>query len=445
MALTQLSGLRNILPSVKTKISEGLFNVTVVAFEDKCNLNCGRRFADLLSSNPIFNVTFFSEPFPKGFLNLQGRNFFDFIDRGTQIIQSTHADILVWGYEESGKIRLNFQIENQYVIPNCLSFSLLDSLFIPLNFFVNPESFSKPLLLLIAGIIVSAVTPVTNNQKKQRPQLLNSLVAQLSQNAETKELSREFMPYIMNMLGKIYLENSRKNLQTNDIEIVRNLFENALNNRYLMRLPIYYGCIYQNLGQLYETAFNNCKDDTSVKYMKKAISSYQEAQRYLNRNYPYDFGLISYHLALLYFEFWKHTDDLQALRDAVSHLREAEKVYSLSQFPQSWCPIEGLLGYYQTLLGMKTSSNEIMLLAIDSYKSQQQIFEQYAHPIEWANVQEKIGNIYYILGKQNNDENFMFEARNYLNSALEVYKEFRAKDAISQINTELKKIADYID
>ena len=267
----------------------------------------------------------------------------------------------------------------------------------------------------------------------------------LSNNAETKDISRELMPYIMNMLGKIYLESMRENLTEHDVEVVRDLFENALNSRHLMRLPVYYGCIYHNLGQLYEIAFNSHNDTLAKEHLKQAISSYQEAQKFLNRNYPYDFGLISYHLALLYFEFWKHTDDLQALRDAVSHLREAEKVYSLSQFPQSWCPIEGLLGYYQTLLGMKTSSNEIMLLAIDSYKSQQQIFEQYAYPVEWANVQEKIGNIYYVLGKQNSDENFMLEARNYLNSALEIYKEFKAKDAVLKVDTALKKIKDYID
>ena len=51
----------------------------------------------------------------QSFLNLQGRNFYDFIDHGNKILQSTRADILVWGYEEDGKIRLNFQVKNQYL------------------------------------------------------------------------------------------------------------------------------------------------------------------------------------------------------------------------------------------------------------------------------------------------------------------------------------------
>lgn len=445
MPLGSLSNIRQILTGTKENAVKDLFNVTVVAFEDKCNLNCGRRFADLLEKNAIFKVTFFDEPFPKGFLNLQGRNFFDLVDRGTQIIKRTHADILIWGYEENGKIRLNFQIENQYIIPNNLSFSLLDSIFIPLNFFSSPENFSPALLFLISGVIIAAIKPVTNNQKKHRPLLLQEIISILSTEAKPQDLSRELMPYIMNMLGKIYLENAQKDLSSDDIEVVQNLFETALKNRQYMRLPIYYGSVYNNLGQLHEIAFNAFAESKPLPHLKQAIFYYQEAQKYLNRNYPYDFGLISYHLAILYFEFWKQTGDLQALRDAAARLRDAEKVYSLAQFPQSWCHVEGLLGYYLTSLGMKTVSNEIMLLAIDSYKNQQQIYEQHAYPMEWAIVQEKIGNIYYLLGKQNEDENFMLEARNYFNSALNVYKELKAKDALNQINIALKKIKNYVD
>ena len=50
---------------------EGLFRITVVAFEDKCNLNCGLQFAELLKRNRLFDVNFFNEPFSKSFLNLQ--------------------------------------------------------------------------------------------------------------------------------------------------------------------------------------------------------------------------------------------------------------------------------------------------------------------------------------------------------------------------------------
>ena len=439
-----LENIRRFLSAEKKETSSALFRVTVVAFEDKCNLNCGRRFADILQKNPLFDVNFFAETFPKGFLNLQGRNFFDFIDRGQQILSSTHSDILIWGYEENAKIRLNFQIADQYALDNNLFHSLLDSLFVPLNFFTSPETFSASLLLVICGIIIAAVPPVTNDQKNSRDKLLNDIINLLAADTSPKEISREFMPYIMNMLGKIYLSNTQKNLSENDVEIIRNLFDSALKNKQFMRLPIYYGCVYNNMAQLYETMYKQAQTDGSP-YLREAISFYQEAHKYLNKNYPYDYGLIAYHLALLYFDFWKYTTDLQALRDAVTQLREAEKVYTLAQFPQSWCHIEGLLGYYLTSLGMTTASNEIMQLAINSYHNQQKIYEQRIYPLEWAGIQEEIGNIYYLLGKQNDDDNFMIEARNYFNSALEVYQQLKAKDRIAETKRRLAKVHNYID
>ena len=438
-----LLNICNFLPSSAPKGKNGLFRVTVVAFEDKCNLNCGLRFAELLKRSNLFEVTFFNEPFAKSFLNLQSRNFFDFIDRGNKILASTQADILIWGYEEDGKIRLNFQVENQYVIPNSLSFSLLDSLFIPLNYLTDTQNFSESVLLLIYGIIVAAITPVTNEQKQRQPQILQELITLLSNDSSPKDISREFMPYIMNMLGKIYLQNTRTSLNDTDIKIIQNLFETALKNKHFMRLPIYYGCIYNNLGQLYELAFQQNKHNTAF-YLKSAISNYQTAQKNLNRNYPYDYGLISYHLAVLYFEYWKYTADLQALRDAVSKLREAEKVYSFTQFAVSWCKIEELLGSYLTALAMQTKSNELMQLAIEAYKNQQKIYTQNNAPEGWANIQEKIGNIFYLLGKQNDDDKLMEEARNYFNSALEIYSDLNMKNFIKDVNRSLLKIRNYI-
>lgn len=432
-------------PTASAPQLEGLFRVAVVAFEDKCSLNCGWRFAELLHRNALFDVHFFNEPFPKSFLNLQGRNFFDFIDRGNKILQSTHADIVIWGYEEEGKIRLNFQVKNQYVVPNSMSFSLLDSLFVPLSYFTDADNFSESVLMLIFGIITAAIIPVTNDQKQHQPKILQELIEVLSSDSSPKDISREFMPYIMNMLGKIYLKSATAaGLTLKDIKIISTLFDEALRNKQYMRLPIYYGCVYNNLGQLYETAYL-VTDFDKLERLKSAIANYQEARKYLNRNYPYDYGLISYHLARLNFEYWKYTQDLQALRDAVAQLREAEKVYSLAQFPQSWCHIEGLLGYYLASLGMTTQSTTLMQLAIESYKNQQNFYTLQLYPVEWAQIQEKIGKIYYTLGKRDEDEKLMQEACNYLDSAIKIYNELGNKSAAASAKNLLAKIKDYLD
>ena len=441
-----IENIRKFLTAPKAEASEKIFRVTVVAFEDKCNLNCGRRFAEILQHNPLFEVNFFDESFPKGFLNLQGRNFFDFIDRGNKILSSTHSDILVWGYEENGKIRLNFQIADPYVIPNDdLSYSLLDSLFIPLSYLTTSGRFSESVLLAICGIIIAAVRPVTNDQKKNKQILLQDIIELLAADTSPKDISREFMPYIMNMLGKIYLSNAKADLTSIDIDVIQNLFETALKDIHLMTQPLYYGEVYHNMAQLFECAYNDKQLPDRAEYLKSAIAYYQEAHKYLNKNYPYDYGLIAYHLAVLYFDFWKQTNDLQALRDAVAQLREAEKVYTKSQFMRSWCHVEGLLGYYLASLGMMTQSSDIMQLAINSYRNQQEVFDQRVYPLEWAGIQEAIGNIYYLLGKQNEDETILLEARNYFNSALNVYQELKAKSAADVVKQRLAKISNYID
>lgn len=433
----------SLLLNNRKKIESPLFRVTVVTFEDKCNLNCGFRFAELLKQNKLFDVTFFKEDFSKNFLNLQSRHFFDFIDKGHKIIKATDADIVIWGYEEDGKIRINFQTENQYNIPNKLSFSLLDSLFIPLNFLVNINNFSPSLLLLIYGIIVAAIVPKTNEQIKRKPEVLKELINLLANDNSHKDLSKEFMPYIMNMIGKIYLSNVYSDLSLKDIKIIKNLFESALNNKSSMKLPIYYGCIYNNLAQLYEIIFNQYEDN-KVENLQNSINNYLQAQRYINKSYPYDFGLISYNLALMYFEFWKHTSDIQSLRNAITQLREAEKVYTYTQFPTSWCNIEGLLGSYLTTLGAKSTSEEIMTFAIQAYQNQQKIYSPHKFPEEWANIQEKIGNIYYLLGKQSDDDNFMKEAQNYFNSAKNIYQELNLKSQTKNIDKRILKVRNYI-
>ena len=93
---------------------------------------------------------------------------------------------------------------------------------------------------------------------------------------------------------------------------------------------------------------------------------------------------------------------------------------------------------------METQSNDIMQLAINSYHNKQKIYNQMSYPQEWATIQDEIGNIYYLLGKQNNDDNFMYEARNYFNSALEVYQRAKNKDAIQRTKQRLDKIKNYI-
>ncbi|MBR3502036.1 MAG: hypothetical protein IKO06_03930 [Alphaproteobacteria bacterium] len=443
MAFSGLSEFKTLFSGGKAKSPyDKLFKVAVVDFLCSNNLDYAKHFYNRFAQNPMFEMVFVKDNFAKSFLNFQGRNFFEFIEKGNKILRQTHSDIVIWGYEEYGKIRLNFQTPNQYNIPNDPTFSLLDSLFLPLNYLTDAKNLPQAVAMIIEGIIVAGTTPVTNLQKKHQAQILSDIIKNLAKDSSPKDISREFMPYIMNMLGKLYLINNLKNLNANDVKIMADLFETALKNKQYMRLPIYYGIIYANMGQLYEQAYMN--ESKNPQYLRLAISYYQSAQKSMGRNYQYDFGSISYHLGLMHFEFWKYGADLQALRDAVFYLREAEKIYVSSQFPRTWCHIEGLLGNYLTSLGMNADSPEIMQMAINSYKQQQKLYVLNEYPLQWAELQEKIGNVFYLLGKAREDDNFMLEAKNYFNSAIGVYKEMKLKDKIVEAKRNLDKVHNYI-
>ena len=61
--------------------------LTIVAFEDDCLDNSGKILAQFLEHIPYFEVSYYDDVFDKKFLDLQSRNFFDFIDTGKHILK----------------------------------------------------------------------------------------------------------------------------------------------------------------------------------------------------------------------------------------------------------------------------------------------------------------------------------------------------------------------
>ena len=118
------SRAKRILPKVET------LKIVVAEFVEYGNYNFGQSLVRLLQRNPSFNVHYFTEPFDKIFLSLQGRHFFDLSDTGNKILQKLNADIVIWGYQEDANIRLNFQTANAYSDWDNVSCSILDSVYI---------------------------------------------------------------------------------------------------------------------------------------------------------------------------------------------------------------------------------------------------------------------------------------------------------------------------
>ncbi len=415
------------------------FKVEVIEFADNVESRSGETVAHLLHNQDGLDVSYFNEPFSKSFLNLESRTLFDLIDRGQTILEKTGADVLIWGYREADKIRLNFQTPLQYEKNGNSFISLMDSLFLPAHIFETPETFPSSITTLIYGAVISALNTTNKAQKIQKRYLLKRIIAKLSTDNSAKNLSIDYLPYIMNFLGIIYLSCCAEEENDKDFKIVKNLFDTAIKHQDLIKSPIHLGCIHNHLGQLYASTAKTSRKHPG-NYFKGAISSYRQSQKYLSKyNYPYDYGLISYKLSQLYYDYWRQKEDIQALRDAVFNLREAEKIFTFALFPEFWAVIQGELGHMLSLLGNLTNSMEISSLAISSYKNQQKIITERRDPLAWAQIQEHIGEIYYRTGKNINSKDSLEDALEYFHDALYIYENMERDEDGKRLTADIAK------
>ncbi len=425
---------KRVLPKVET------LKVVVVEFVEYGNYGFGQAMARLLQKNPNFNVRYFDEPFNKSFLNLQGRNFFDLVDAGNMILQKLNADVIVWGYQENENIRLNFQTANAYSDWENISCSILESLFVPAENFEHINFFPEIYTNLITGIIAASISEQRIDLRHLKHKLLKNTIAKLDTDGPAGNSDIMFSPYVMNVVGLIYLSAAQHNLSQKTFETAQELFKNAQAYKNQIMQNVHLGCIYKNLAQLHELALKQDLGGYWVLF-REAITNYRTAQKYLDHyNYPYDFALISFKLSQLYFQYWKFTNDIQALRDAVYFLRESEKTYTQITFPELWSKIEGYLGFYLSLLGLFSKSNDISMLAIRSYKNKQQVYRKELYPVMWAKIQENIANVYYNMGKNSKDKKAFAEAIDYYQSALKIYENKKLHQEVTVVNNSMDKV-----
>ncbi len=425
---------KRVLPKVET------LKVVVVEFVEYGNFGFGQGLAKLLQRNQNLSVRYFDEPFDKSFLNLQGRKFFDLVDAGNIILQKLNADVVIWGYQENENIRLNFQTANAYSDWENVSCSVLESLFVPAEYFEHVNFFPEVLSNLITGMLAASISEQRIDLRHLKQKLLKTVIGKLTTDSPAESGDLMFSPYVMNIVGLIYLSYSQRELTQKTFNASKELFINALSYKNQIMQDVHLGCIYKNMAQLYELAL---KQDLGGYWLlfREAITNYRTAQKYLNLyNYPYDFAMISFKLSQLYFQYWKFTNDIQALRDAVYFLREAEKTYTQITFPELWSKIEGYLGFYLSLLGLFSKSNDISMLAIRSYKNKQQVYRKELYPVMWAKIQENIANVYYNIGKNSKDKTAFAQAIDCYQSALKVYENKKLHQEITIVNNSMDKV-----
>ncbi len=415
------------------------FRVVVVEFSDSVESRSGELIAQKLKEKDVLDVVYFDEIFSKDFLNFDARNLFDLIDKGQSILEKTQADVLIWGYREADKIRINFQNSKQYEKEDNAFISLMDSFYIPADLTQKKQDFPQALSNLIYGAVISAINPHNKEMQIQKKYLLKKIISLLSQDNSAKTLSIEYLPYIMNLLGIIYLSYAYDRGEGQDYKIVKNLFDTALKHQDLIKNPVHLGCIYNHLGQLYD-ASGEYSPRKPINHLKNAISYFRYAQKYLTKyNNPYDYGYISYKLSHLFYTFWRQKEDIQALRDAVFQLREAEKIYTYALFPEFWANIQGELAHMLSLLGNFGKSEDISELAIACYKNRQKVITEKRNPYEWAQIQMNIGEIYYYLGKNAQDKPLLEEALEYFHDALYVFENMKKDDDAKKVSNEIAR------
>lgn len=420
------------------------FNVVVIEFAENVESSSGEILTALLRSQNYLTATYFNEPFNKNFLNLEGRTFFDFIDKGQAILDKTGADVLIWGYRENDKIRLNFQTSSQYEKDNTSFISLLDSLYLPAAIFDNSDTLPRSVFSLILGAIISSLHTPDKQSLIQQRYLLKKIIYTLSKDNSAKNMALEYLPYIMNFLALIYLSYCRRTDSEKEFKIVNNLLDTAIQHQDLIKNPLHLGCIYNHMGQLHSAAIESLSRNPA-RHFKGAIGNYQRAQKYLGKYvYPYDYGFISFKLSNLLYDFWRQKEDLQALRDSVFNLREAEKIFTYALFPEFWADIEGELGHRLSILSGLTHNNAIAELAIAAYKNQQKIITEKRDPFAWAAIQENIGNIYYRLGRETDDRDLLEESLEYFHDALYIFENMELTDSAKRLTVSIAKTSDLL-
>ena len=422
-----------------TEANQPRFKIVVADFYDNSSSNGATNLSAALKNCEGLSVITYNENFDHSFLNLESRNIFDLIDTGNSILEQNHADAIVWGYRDKDRIRLNFQAPYQYEGKGNAFISLMDCFYLPAELLDgSTPQLSADLILLLYGTVISTVNTTDREKQIYKKYLLKKISYQLSQIDSLQSLEDNYLPYVLNILGIIYMSLAYDSQHQEDFKIIKDLFSSALQHQNQILHPTHLGCIYYHLGQLYDCATNYNNHPAS--YFRNSIKNYQLAQKYLSKyTYPYDYGYICYKLSNLYVNYWKQTEDIQALRDAVFQMREAEKIYTQTLFPDFWAHIQGALGYLLHNIAHLTKSDELYNLAIDAYQNQQKIITEKKEPLSWGYIQEKIGHIYYLQGRKNNAASLLEEALSCFHDALFVYENAQMLSYIKQIKIDIEK------
>ncbi len=345
----------------------------------------------------------------------QKENLLDTWESGLGILKKHKADILLRISPKKEIVCLHFQTERMYQNRNIPFFSPINSLCLPVSYFIN-QTIPAQILNLIKGICI-----VLGPQNDTFDKYLERITYALSRNKLPENINGKCTASILFFLALVYMRVRLYDFQKRDFKAVLALIKNAFKNSNSDDL-VMQGILYTCLGQLYQISLNDNKGDACT-LIEQAIKSFETATKYLNRYvFIYDNGRLALILSDLYCRLFKLRDDNQALRDAIACLRQAEQIYTLSGHPFIWAMIQDKLGDCLSLLSAKSANKEIAVMAIEYLKNKQKVYSKTYAPDMWAETSLKIGAIYDHLGRQHFNLNLTDQALDYYYQALEVFE-----------------------
>jgi hypothetical protein len=423
------------------------FKVTIVEFNDVADSKRSLNLSYILKDFPDLITEYYDDPFSRPDLEFEGENFFNVRETGQLILEKTEADVLIWGFREDDKIRLNLQNDYLWDASDNNFINLFDSIYIPAKLLNNIQDFPSSIANMLYGAILCATNPRNQKSLNKRNYILDKIIKKLANDNPAKNISMTYIPFIMNTLGiiyhcNIYNKNEKKDIK--DYNTAKQLFYTAIKNQNILDDTIHLGSFYYHLGDLFDdiTTFHTASAQDNF---LEAIKCYRKSQSYFTRSsFPYDYAYISYRISKMLYRYWKLKEDIQALRDAVAHLRDAENIFTYAFYPFFWAKIQGDLGHMLFIQYNYTRNDAIAKLSIKAYQNKQKVHTEHRSPIIWAETQNKIGEIYFELGKSTRLLRNFELAEECFQDALFVFnnEEDEANNKLSQVN--LNKLKKYL-
>ena len=419
-----------------------ILRIAVCATADDATESFGRTIAAGLASVDAFEVDYVDYTPAASSLYINAKNLLEFPDFVAKVSRKKSYEVTIFGHVENNMVCLNFFTAKEFESLEVRKWRVFDCLYLPISFF--EAGLNESAKNLIIGALLLCKSPTNIEDRTLYGSLLKKTVDFLSKDEAAGNVPFGCMPYILNLLGSLYLEYFSNRMNKQSFSNIKFIFEKTLEHKMAFAQKIHLASVYIHLGNMFAAAAKNLDADINI-CTGKAISAYRLAQGYFTQTtYPYEYAWISYLCAETFLQKWLSAKDVESLRESISSLQSAKKIYTEKAYPFVYAKIEQSLGQNLLALGAVTGSPEILNMSANAMSSAQNIFSRNKYPAQWIELQEGIGNAYYAFGKKYRDTDFLKKAEKCLHEAIAACEETNQTALLRKLDIELSKVSELL-